>query len=332
VRNRINVLLFLLLFSLPGFSRNGLRVMFYNVENFFDCKHDSLKNDFEFLPGGIRGWVPSRFWKKAGQIAKVMAAVGEDKFPEIIGLAEVENENCIQSLLRGSPLKNAQYAYVHEESSDTRGVDVCLFYNRYQFNVEHHAALTVVFKNEPDKKTRDVLYVCGKTYTGKKLHIFVCHFPSRLGGALESESYRRTVAAMILKKTDSLFIAEKVPNILIMGDFNDYPTDRSLLLDLKAGAPVSLPDSAKLYNLMLPFNGDPEVGTNKYQADWGILDQIIVSGSLLKQSKGAHIFNADFLLIQDERWLGRKPFRTYHGMVYQGGFSDHLPVYADFYF
>jgi endonuclease/exonuclease/phosphatase family metal-dependent hydrolase len=306
--------------------------MFYNVENFFDCKHDSLKNDFEFLPGGIRGWVPSRFWKKAGQIAKVMAAVGEDKFPEIIGLAEVENENCIQSLLRGSPLKNAQYAYVHEESSDTRGVDVCLFYNRYQFNVEHHAALTVVFKNEPDKKTRDVLYVCGKTYTGKKLHIFVCHFPSRLGGALESESYRRTVAAMILKKTDSLFIAEKVPNILIMGDFNDYPTDRSLLLDLKAGAPVSLPDSAKLYNLMLPFNGDPEVGTNKYQADWGILDQIIVSGSLLKQSKGAHIFNADFLLIQDERWLGRKPFRTYHGMVYQGGFSDHLPVYADFYF
>jgi len=322
--------LFLSCFLVHGFARDGFRVMFYNVENFFDCNHDTLKNDFEFLPGGIRGWTPTRFWKKAGQIAKVAAAVGEDKFPEIIGLAEVENENCIQSLLRGSPLKNAQYSYVHLESSDTRGVDVCLLYNRYLFKVMDYKALTVHFKEEPEKKTRDVLYVFGNTYSGDTLHFFVCHFPSRLGGALESETYRRQVAVMIRQKVDSIFRIEKCPNILIMGDFNDYPTDRSLSLDLKAAQPVSSPEPGQLYNLMLPFDGNPEVGTNKHLADWGILDQLLVSGTALNHTKGSHIFDADFLQIQDERWLGRKPFRTYHGMAYQGGFSDHLPVYADF--
>ena len=332
MKKPIVLLLFLSLFLPEVFAREGFRVMFYNVENFFDCQHDTLKNDFEFLPGGIRGWTPTRFWKKAGQIAKVVAAVGEDRFPEIIGLAEVENENCIQSLLRGSPLKNAKYSFIHEESPDARGVDVCLLYNRYLFSIIHHEALTVVFQNEPSKKTRDVLYVSGKTSTNDTLHFFVCHFPSRLGGELESESYRRSVATMIREKVDALFTVNKHSKILIMGDFNDYPNDRSLFSDLAAKAPELPPSEKSLFNLMLPQMGNPEIGTNKHQSDWGILDQIIISSSLLPQTQGATIFNADFLLIQDERWLGRKPFRTFHGMAYQAGFSDHLPVYVDFKF
>jgi len=325
-------LLFLTGFSIHSFARDGFRVMFYNVENFFDCNHDTLKNDYEFLPGGIRGWTPTRFWKKAGQIAKVVAAVGEYTFPAIVGLAEVENENCIQSLLRGSPLKNAKYSYVHVESSDTRGVDVCLLYNRYLFKVTNFKALKITFEDDSTKKTRDVLYVFGNTYSGDSMHFFVCHFPSRLGGVLESETYRRQVAVRIRQKVDSIYLKDKCPNILIMGDFNDYPTDRSISLDLKATHPASSPEPGSLYNLMLPMDGNPEAGTNKHQADWGILDQMLVSGNALIHTKGGHIFDADFLQIEDQRWLGRKPFRTYHGMAYQGGFSDHLPVYADFYF
>ncbi|MDD4921779.1 MAG: endonuclease [Bacteroidales bacterium] len=325
------------LFLLIGFvffcsAREGFRVMFYNVENFFDCKHDSLKDDFEYLPGGMRGWTPARFWKKAGQIAKVVSAVGENRFPEMIGLAEVENENCIQSLIKGSPLKNAGYSSVHDESPDARGIDVCLLYNRYLFTVLRHHSIPVVFQDTPTRHTRDILYVCGRTHSGEILNVFVCHFPSRLGGELESQASRRTVAKLIREEVDSIFSVQEKPNVLIMGDFNDYPTNRSLSVDLMAGKPVSSPDHHTMYNLMLPLCGNPDVGTNKYQAEWGILDQMVVSGSLLKKTTGAHIFDADFLLIQDERWLGRKPFRTYHGMVYHGGFSDHLPVYADFKF
>lgn len=324
--------LFMLATILPGFSREGFRTVFYNVENFFDCKHDSLKNDYEFLPGGIRGWTPTRFWKKAGQISRVVAAVGEDRFPELVGLAEVENENCIHSLLRSAPLKNAQYHFIHEESPDARGVDVCLLYNRYLFEPIRHQAMSVVFPNEPEKKTRQILYVCGQVFPNDTLHLFIVHASSRLGGVLESESYRRFTASLIRQKVDSLFQVNIQSKILIMGDFNDYPTNRSLTVDLNAKAPTGRSHPGDLYNLMVPLDGNPETGTNKHQADWGILDQLLVSGSLRNLTPGARIFDADFLLLDDKRWLGRKPFRTYHGMTWQGGYSDHLPVYVDFKF
>lgn len=324
--------LLLLLFSIlavPTHARDGFRIVFYNAENFFDCSHDSLKSDQEFLPGGIRGWTPSRYFRKAGNIARVLAAVGEDEFPEIVGLAEVENDACLKTLVLSSPLKNAGYSFVHEESNDARGVDVCLLYNRYRFQLMGKEALVVSFEDEPHKKTRDVLHVWGRTSSGRELHFFVCHFPSRLGGETESETYRRQVAKRLRSSVDSVFAQDSTANLVIMGDFNDYPSNLSLKADLNALDPREAPLEKHLYNLMLPMDGIPGIGTNKHLADWGILDQLHISTNLLNKTAGAHIFIPEFLLLEDERWLGKKPFRTYNGMVYQGGYSDHLPVWLD---
>jgi endonuclease/exonuclease/phosphatase family metal-dependent hydrolase len=312
-----------------GFAREGFRVAFYNTENFFDCTHDSLKSDQEFMPGGIRGWTPSRFFRKAGNISRVLAALGEDAFPEIVGLAEVENDGCLKTLVHVSPLKNAGYAFVHEESEDARGVDVALLYNRYRFQVLGHEALTICFEGEPGKKTRQLLHVWGKVSAGNCLHVYVCHFPSRLGGETESETYRRQVAKRLRSSVDAVLADHFDANILIMGDFNDYPANLSLARDLGALNPEGPRSSGQLYNLMMPLDGKPGIGTNKQQSEWGILDQLIVSGNLMNKTTGAHIFSPDFLLLEDDRWLGRKPFRTYNGMVYQGGYSDHLPVWLD---
>jgi endonuclease/exonuclease/phosphatase family metal-dependent hydrolase len=325
-------IVFLILFwcgAFLSFGREGLRVVFYNTENFFDCWHDSLKSDQEFLPGGIRGWTPTRYYRKAGNIARVMAAIGEDKFPDIVGLAEVENDACLKTLVYSSPLKNAGYSFLHVESEDTRGVDVALLYNRYQFQLLGHQALKIVFEGEPSKMTRDVLHAWGRMASGDSLHLYVCHFPSRLGGETESETYRRQVARLVRASVDSLFASQPKANILIMGDFNDYPSNKSLLVDLHAMEPQREPIDGNLYNLMLPLEGIPGLGTNKQQAEWGILDQLLISSNLLPKTKGANIFSPDFLLLEDERWLGKKPFRTYNGMVYQGGYSDHLPVWLD---
>lgn len=38
----------------PAQAQHAFRVMEYNVENLFDCRHDSLKQDTEFLPGSVR--------------------------------------------------------------------------------------------------------------------------------------------------------------------------------------------------------------------------------------------------------------------------------------
>jgi len=312
-----------------SYARDGFRVVFYNTENFFDCRHDSLKSDEEFLPGGIRGWTPTRYFRKAGNIARVLAAIGEDKFPDIVGLAEVENDACLKTLVYSSPLKNAGYSFLHEESEDTRGVDVALLYNRYMFQLLGHQVLRIVFEGELAKKTRDVLHVWGKTASGDSLHLYICHFPSRLGGETESETYRRQVASQIRCSVDSVFTQYPSANILIMGDFNDYPSNKSLLVDLHAMDPSKEPLLGNLYNLLLPMDGVPGVGTNKHLSEWGILDQLIISTNLLSKTTGAHIFSPDFLLLEDERWLGKKPFRTFNGMVYQGGYSDHLPVWLD---
>ncbi len=43
----------------------------------------------------------------------------------------------------------------------------------------------------------------------------------------------------------------------------------------------------------------------------------------------AKIFASDFLLEEDERYLGQKLFRTFVGPRYTGGISDHLPVFID---
>ena len=81
---------------------------------------------------------------------------------------------------------------------------------------------------------------------------------------------------------------------------------------------------------------DKKEGTYRYRGEWGILDQFIVSENLLKKkgsirtsSKNVQILRHDFLLEEDEKYGGDKPFRTYNGMKYLGGFSDHLPISLD---
>ena len=325
-------LLILTQYVAESFSQDNVRALFYNVENYFDCDDDSLKNDAEFLPGGIRGWTPSRFWKKTGNIARVLAFAGENGFPAIVGMAEIENDKCLDKLTKWSPLRNAGYSYIHYESPDVRGIDVCLLYNPFIFKPIYHRPYSIEFKNELNRKTRDVLYVCGEIYSGSQLHLFVCHLPSRLGGELETESNRCQVAATIRKAVDSIFLQIPDANILIMGDFNDTPVNKSIAEVLRAKAPVKEPESGQLYDMMLSLMNVAEVGTHKNQAEWALLDHMIVSGNLLKKAGPAMILKSDFLLMTDRRWLGMKPFRTYHGMKYQGGYSDHLPVYLDLIF
>ncbi|MFZ4724275.1 MAG: endonuclease, partial [Paludibacter sp.] len=174
--------------------------------------------------------------------------------------------------------------------------------------------------------------------TGDTLHVFVCHFPSRLGGELESEERRIFVASVIRSKVDSLFAAKTNPNIVIMGDFNDYPTNKSMLEVLKAIPLNDSISSQELYNLMYQLHTEGK-GSNKHNGEWGALDQMIISGNLLNSKQkfytkpsDAHFFDAAFLLEDDKTFLGKQPFRTYVGMKYQEGFSDHLPVFADFWY
>ena len=329
------ILVLSLLLCVPClFAQETFRVMFYNVENLFDTLDDPDKQDGEFTPEGIRRWTNRRYYTKQDNIAKVITSVGEWDIPAIIGMCEVENDKVLKDLTSYSPLKKSQYRYIITESEDARGIDVALLYQRDRFKYLHHDCIRLNFPDNPEKRTRDILYVAGQVITGDTLDIFVCHFPSRRGGELESEPDRLYAASVVREKVDSLMVIREKANILIMGDFNDEPTNKSISVTMNASG---IPNGNNLYNLFHSVQKKSRIGSYKFKEQWNFLDQMIVSGNLLEQSNSfrvlpetAGIFQKAFLLTDDITNGGKRPKKTFHGYKYEGGYSDHLPIYVDF--
>lgn len=314
-------------------NKKSFRIVKYNVENFFDLVDDPLTNDEEYLPGGYRGWNMTKYMHKQRSIAKVVSSIGEWNPPAIVGMSEVESIIAMTDLTEKSPLKNLGYKFIQYESPDPRGIDVVLMYDPKQFKPSHQEAIPIdLFR------TRDILYVKGNIPNKEELHVFVCHFPSRYGGELESEFRREYVAEILRNKVDQLFAEEENPNIFIMGDFNDYPTNNSMLKSLRAHPLEGEIKHKSLYNMAYKSQVTGK-GSYKFHGEWGMLDQMIVSGNMLYNENSISttqddfkIFSAEYLLENDESFLGEIPYRTYIGMRYHGGFSDHLPVYIDLWY
>lgn len=329
------------LYGQVGKDTLTFRIISYNAENLFDCRHDSLKNDYEFLPDAVRHWNYTKYKKKLDAIARVIIATGEWTPPALVALCEVENDNVLRDLTRYSALREADYRYIITHSSDERGINVALLYQRGIFKLLSSHSYSVTKPRKDDRPTRDILHVSGLLLNKDTLDVFVVHFPSRSGGAKASEPYRLSAAQRLKDATDSLLQIRVHPQIIIMGDFNDYPHDKSIRKVLKAGVPpteTDLIDSKTLYHLLARKSvSSKRFGSYKYQGEWGLLDHIILSGNLLMKNSPlyttedkADVLHAPFLLNEDKRYGGKQPFRTYHGMKYQGGYSDHLPVWAEF--
>lgn len=338
----MNILCLFASFPLWGQSAekhlSGFRTIFWNVENLFDTHPDTLKNDEEFLPEGIRRWHFKRYRKKLDDIARTLVAAGEWEPPVLVGLCEVENDKVLLDLTLRSPLKEIGYRYVMTSSADVRGIDVALLYRRDRFKLLSYRAVEIPpLRDYPP--TRDVLHVCGLLPTKDTLDVLVCHFPSRSRGFKESEPYRLHAAQMVRAQTDSLLKHRSAPRLLVMGDFNDYPTNRSLREVLRVEAPPDSPSVEKCYHLLARKARSSDYGTYKLKGGWGLLDHLMVSGLLLDKRSSfytdeasAGVLRLPFLLKEDDKYGGTKPHRTYNGMMYEGGVSDHLPLYVDFYF
>ena len=303
--------------AFPALAQESFRILFWNTENLFDCKDDPKKNDNEFLPDATRRWTYFRYRDKLKNLAKGIIASGDEYVPDLVGLCEVENDSCLYDLTRRSPLKEAGYRYVMTDSPDQRGIDVALLYQRGSFKLLQHQSIRIPFKQVKKAPTRDILHVVGKVVSGDTLDVWVVHYPSRRGGKAKSEPYRLLVAEILKHAVDSVMQVRQNPNVVIMGDFNDGPS-----------SPVmkKLCSDGRLVNLM---QGKKE-GTYRYRGAWEILDQFLVSENV--RMKNAEVLLHPFLLEEDEKYGGNKPFRTYNGMRYQGGFSDHLPIILDLQF
>lgn len=303
------------------------RIMFYNVENYFDALHDSSKVYNEFTPDGNLHWTKNKYISKRNNIYKVIKAVGGWDPVTIIGLAEIENDEVIADLVTGTPLVKEGYKFIHFESQDFRGIDVALLYKSDRFKLVYSEKIVISDPQNPEFSTRDILYAKGLLMYDT-VHIFVNHWTSRYRGYLESEPYRILAAKALLNFTDSICNINPAANIIIMGDFNDNPNNKSL--QMISNAPLCSFVNLKLIGLNSTIDG-----TLKYNGNWLNFDQFFITSNLLygknglQSSSSGCIFDAEFLLEIDKKHLGMKTNRTNIGFNYHGGTSDHLPIYFD---
>ena len=317
-------------------NRDNLRIAFWNLENFFDPFVDSTKIYNDYTEEGIQHWTMSRFYKKRNNLYKTILSLSESEPIAILGLCEIENTFVTAMLFQETPLRNHNYRVIHYEGDDRRGIDVAMVYSIDKLQLIYSEAIKIRGPDNRKIKTRDILYAKFYDRVGDTLHCFVNHWPSRYGGEKETVYLREMAARKLRSKVDSLVSnSEYFPKIILMGDFNDTPSDNSILNVLGAKPLDELKRSDTLVNLFTDEKKLGFDGTLKHQYRWQIFDQIIISRSLYEakslhyDKKSATIFHDEFLFVEDKTYGGKKLFRTYIGPKYQGGYSDHLPVFID---
>ena len=337
---RLTIILFLFSFISTSAqqkltSDKSFVVMSYNVENLYDTINDPDKDDEEFLPGGKNKWTSERYLKKLEQLSKVISGPNEKNLPAVIGFYEIENQKVIQDLATTPKLKKGKYGVVHFNSPDKRGVDVGMLYRKNKLTVINSKALNIKLPEDPPYPTRDILMVAGVAGKSDTLYFFFNHWPSRRSGADASEKNRIAAASVLRSAVDSIIISSPVAKIIIMGDFNDYPNNKSITQTLGADTLYQTQKNKGLFNMCYEFESKNE-GTYNFKGDWGMLDQFIVSYNLLNAKAGLHV-HSNAAKILKESWMlytnketqESKPNATYGGDKYYGGYSDHLPIYME---
>jgi len=310
-------------------------VGFYNCENLFDTINNLGTKDGEYIPSSKKHWNTTKYLHKLQQLSRAILAMGDRwSGPDIIGLCEVENKKVINDLIQKTYLRQYDYRIIHQESTDERGIDVAMMYKASVFEVISYDYIRIPLK-EYHRPTRDILYVKGCLRKKDTLHLFFNHWPSRFGGMIVSKEKRITAGRTLRKYIDTIFQQNKKAFILIAGDFNDHSMSESIQKHLKAH--TTLHDSLRtpfLFNTSYALKKEKDKGTYKYKGRWDIFDQWIVSDALLNtkshvslDQKKSFILQKKWLLHDDNENFEQKPFRSYRGDAYIGGFSDHLPIY-----
>ncbi len=309
-------------------KKNYYTIGFYNLENLFDIEDDPNILDDDFTEDSPRNWNQDRYDKKIRKLGKVISKLGYKETshpPIIVGVAEVENDEVLRDLVNSKYLKSKNYNFCHFESPDERGIDTALLYREEFFTVLYNEAIPLYINGKYGERdyTRDILYVKGEI-EGNIIHLLVNHWPSRRSG-YDQTVYKRIAAASKNREIiNGILSEEPEAKIIVMGDFNDNPTSKSVkgLVNTDFYNPME-----KLLTL--------DSGTLNYRGEWNIFDQIIISNNFLKphdnplQFEDSEIFNPKELQEYSGKYKGN-PFRTYVGEKYIGGISDHFPVYEVF--
>ena len=330
-------------------------IAFYNVENLFDTINDPTINDEEWLPDGLQRWNAAKYRRKLTNLAKVIADIGTSEnanCPTVIGVAEIENKQVLEDLVKQPALVEKGYDIVHYNSPDKRGIDVALLYQKKCFKPTSSRNIPLIIrlnefkvakpvKNDIEEKTddanqidansrlytRDQLLVTG-LLDGEEISFIVNHWPSRAGGEKRSSPNREAAAALNKKIIDSLYSINPNAKVITMGDLNDGPYNNSIKKVLGAKGKKEEVQKLGIYNPMIEMSSKG-IGTLAYRDAWDLFDQMMVTEPLIVKDYTsfrfwkAGVFNKSYLSQTNGQYKGY-PLRNNNG---QPGYSDHFPVY-----
>lgn len=300
-------------------------IAFYNLENLFDYENKESTLDKDYTPEGIYKWDRNKYFHKINNLGYAISKIGETRSgtpPVLLGVCEVENETCLIDLVQTEALKPFNYGFIFHKSADQRGIHVAFLYQKEHFIHEETKSFSIDVSHKCESDTtRDIMLINGKLFQ-KKISILLNHWPSRTEGTKKTNHKRLEAANMVKHIIREINKENQESNILIMGDFNDDPLSQS----------VTLFTSDEFYNPMIPFQ-EQKKGSVRHKGKWIMFDQIIINKNLLESNwlefLEAHIYVAPFLTQKSGRYKG-SPKRSFNGKFFQGGFSDHFPVFIYF--
>ncbi len=309
-------------------------ITWWNVENLFDEKDapedrrpPNLKRK---IKADLTNWTTAVLDQKLTNLASIIDQINDGVGPDILGLCEIENKHVLEALIEKLAVQR-NYRVIHHDMSDNRGIDVAFIYDddkyEYQEGTFFHYP---VIKRYP---TREIVQATLKVReTGTELILLGNHWPSRSGGQYESEPYRILTAETLSYFMERIQqIKGKDIPVIVMGDFNDEPHNRSLMeyaLSTMDREKVVYARNPALYNLMWEL-----LGTRKASYVYGgipmMIDQFLVSKGIAKKS-GKFVLdkNAVKLEIFDGMVKGRYDIPVRFGQKEPNleGYSDHLPI------
>lgn len=308
-------------------------VGFYNLENLFDIEDDPNVRDEDFTLEGRYTWGEEKYTNKLHNMAEVIADLGTSVSPDglaVLGVCEVENKGVLEDLVKEDKLKDRDYKIIHYDSPDRRGIDVGLLYQEKYFKPTKTVSYQLNFKNDPEYFTRDQLIVSGEM-DGDKVSFIVAHWPSRSGGQMKSEPRRIEAAQLGRHIIDSLLNDDPNAKIILMGDLNDDPIDKSVKEYIRAKSKISKMKTGDLYNTMYKKYKQGDC-TLAYRDAWNLFDQLIISEGLTSEDASSYVFHQSY--VYSKEYLKQKegnykgyPKRTHAGGKYLNGYSDHFPVF-----
>lgn len=310
-------------------KHNLATIAFYNVENFY-----SKTSEESFLPSNLIKWKAGRYDEKINKIAFCIAKIGKvetNQLPSVVGLAEVENKDVLHDLTNNNFLKDGKYKSVIYQSLDERKINVGFIYKEDDFILEKSEPIRIVFKDQLGDKsyTRDILYVNGKLF-GHKVHFFIVHLPSKIDKEI-NQIKRQYMMQTIRKRIDEILSENHLEKIVLMGDFNDTPTNEDLRFELNTRANINELKKLELYNPMVTLQSYSR-GSLMFKKQWMLFDQQLFSKGFFDHSSPfemlkTDIFDASFLKNSSGKSISL-PFRTFVGRKYFGGYSDHFPIFT----